>query len=71
MSHRGVGDALLMLGQFVSALVCLGSLFWAVFVLAVEPRTDAGMVVVGAALAFLYSAALFEVFSRVRRLPRP
>jgi hypothetical protein len=75
MSRRGVGDALLTLGQFVSVLGCLGSLYWAVqavLVLAMPPTpqgTNAAMVVVGAALAFLYSAAMFEVFTRVKRLP--
>jgi hypothetical protein len=61
-----VGQALLTFGQVVSVLGCIAAPVSGAVALS-GPASWVG--VVGAALVFLYSAAMFVVFSRVKRLP--
>ena len=67
----GAGDFLLGFGQVVSVLGCVSAPLYAVYALA-APEQPAGArvwAVAGAAAGFMYSAAMFVVFGRVRRLP--
>jgi hypothetical protein len=74
----GVGWLLLAFGQVVSALGCMASPVYVLVALSraadVRERVrDAPnptlWIVVGAILGFLYSAAMFVVFSRCKRVP--
>ena len=63
----GVGEALLTFGQIVSVLGCIaapisGAVAW-------SGPAGPCVVTVCVAFAFLYSAAMFVVFSRVKRVP--
>jgi hypothetical protein len=63
----GVGEALLTFGQIVSVLGCIAAPISGI--VALSGSASACVVVVGATLGFLYSAAMFVVFSRVKRVP--
>jgi hypothetical protein len=65
----GVERGLLTCGQVVSVLGCLASPFFALFTLMTDRSGRGFPVVLGAVVAFLYSAAMFVVFSRVKGLP--
>lgn len=80
-----IGWYLLTFGQLVSALGCFGAPVYALLVLgrsspaaqraadaarqAAETPNPTAWVLLQALLAFLYSAAMFVVFTRVKRLP--
>jgi len=76
--ESGRVEWLLTFGQFASALGCVAAPLYALIILsrAAEVRervpnapNPALWVVVGAALGFLYSAAMFVVFTRCKRVP--
>jgi hypothetical protein len=69
---RRLGQALLTFGQLISVLGCLTAILWPVTALLLfpdTPRVDPIFTVVGLVGAFLYSAAMLVVFSRIKRLP--
>lgn len=79
---KGFESVMLTVGQLISLLGCIGTPFFAFAALDAEARRQRAAwgpdislwwtigIIIGAAMAFCYSAAMFVVFSRVKQLPR-